>query len=347
MDSLTQATLGALCGDLVLGRKLGNKALLWGALVGTLPDLDVLSSPLLDQLEELAVHRGISHSFVMMLVLSPLLGWIISRCHHKAGPSFASTTWFAFLALSTHVLIDCFTTYGTQVLQPFSNARIAFNNFFIIDLFFLLPMFIGLIIGAFQARDSPSRRLRLWAISLWLVTYTSMSFIIKARANEVFHNQLAAQGHEVVKFQSSPTLTNIALWRGIADIGDEFLIGYWSVFDDNDDVHFDRVPKHRFLANPWHDTRVLDTLAWFSKDYWSATLDPHGNVVIADHRFGELRSFDDSGNATSTPIFRWALASPEEINPDEMMRSLRPGGSNMKGAIHAIFRRAAGDETNW
>lgn len=61
MDSLTQATLGALCGDLVLGRKLGNKALLWRALLGTLPDLDVLSAPFLDRLQELAIHRKISH----------------------------------------------------------------------------------------------------------------------------------------------------------------------------------------------------------------------------------------------------------------------------------------------
>lgn len=347
MDSLTQATFGALCGDLVLGRRLGNKALLWGTLVGTLPDLDVLSAPFMDQLDELAIHRGISHSIVMMIFLSPVIGWIIQRFHRNADLSFAATTGFAFLGLSTHVLIDCFTTYGTQVLQPFSNTRIAFNNFFIIDLFFLLPMLIGLIIGAFQARDSPSRRLSLWAISLWLVTYTSMSFIIKARANEVFRDQLAAQGLQVVKFQSAPTLTNIALWRGIADVGDEFLIGYWSIFDDNDEVRFDRVPKHRFLAKPWHDTRVLDTLAWFSKDYWTATLDPNGNVVIADLRFGELRSFDDSGNATTTPIFRWALAAPDETNPDAMMRSARPKGTNMKRSIRAIFRRAGGDETAW
>ena len=42
MDSLSQLVLGAAVGEAVLGRKLGNKAILWGAIGGTIPDLDVL-----------------------------------------------------------------------------------------------------------------------------------------------------------------------------------------------------------------------------------------------------------------------------------------------------------------
>ena len=41
MDSLTQIILGAACGEAVLGKKIGNKALLFGAIGGTIPDLDV------------------------------------------------------------------------------------------------------------------------------------------------------------------------------------------------------------------------------------------------------------------------------------------------------------------
>jgi len=42
VDSLTQIILGAAVGEAVLGKKVGNKALLWGGIAGTLPDLDVL-----------------------------------------------------------------------------------------------------------------------------------------------------------------------------------------------------------------------------------------------------------------------------------------------------------------
>jgi inner membrane protein len=68
MDSITQAALGALCGELVLGKKLGNKGILWGLLFGTLPDLDIIAYPFLTASEQLGWHRGISHSIFMMFV---------------------------------------------------------------------------------------------------------------------------------------------------------------------------------------------------------------------------------------------------------------------------------------
>ena len=60
MDSLSQIVLGASVGEYVLGRKLGNQAMLWGAIAGTLPDLDVLFNPFFDIVEELSFHRSIS-----------------------------------------------------------------------------------------------------------------------------------------------------------------------------------------------------------------------------------------------------------------------------------------------
>jgi len=42
MDSITQIVLGAAVGDAVLGKKIGNRAMVWGAIAGTIPDLDVL-----------------------------------------------------------------------------------------------------------------------------------------------------------------------------------------------------------------------------------------------------------------------------------------------------------------
>ena len=47
MDSLTQIILGAACGEIALGKKIGNKALLFGAIGGTIKDLDVFIGKLL------------------------------------------------------------------------------------------------------------------------------------------------------------------------------------------------------------------------------------------------------------------------------------------------------------
>ena len=64
MDSLTQIVLGAAVGEVVLGRKVGNKAMLWGAIAGTIPDLDVYQSLFFDSLTTNELHRGFSHSIL-------------------------------------------------------------------------------------------------------------------------------------------------------------------------------------------------------------------------------------------------------------------------------------------
>ena len=66
MDSLTQITLGAALGEAVLGRQVGRKAMLYGAVCGTLPDLDVLlkfGDPVMD----FTFHRSFSHSIFVLL----------------------------------------------------------------------------------------------------------------------------------------------------------------------------------------------------------------------------------------------------------------------------------------
>ena len=71
MDSLTQIVLGAAVGEAVLGKKVGNKAMLYGAIAGTIPDLDVISSFFTDTVTALEIHRGFTHSVFFLLYLPP------------------------------------------------------------------------------------------------------------------------------------------------------------------------------------------------------------------------------------------------------------------------------------
>ncbi|MGB1248508.1 MAG: metal-dependent hydrolase, partial [Chitinophagales bacterium] len=50
---------------------------------------------------------------------------------------------FSFLALFTHVLLDAFTTYGTQLLLPFSDKRISFDSINIVDPVYTIPLLLG------------------------------------------------------------------------------------------------------------------------------------------------------------------------------------------------------------
>jgi inner membrane protein len=113
MDSITQIILGAAVGEILLGRQLGNKALLLGAIGGTLPDMDVVYNLFSDDpIRQLEVHRSYSHSMFTHLVVSVPLAWMSIRWN-KEPISFRLWYLFWFLALLTHALLDCCTTYGT------------------------------------------------------------------------------------------------------------------------------------------------------------------------------------------------------------------------------------------
>ena len=75
MDSLTQIVLGAACGEVVAGKKIGNRAMLWGAVGGTIPDLDVFATFVTDELTATAFHRGFMHSF-LFAALAP---WVFAK----------------------------------------------------------------------------------------------------------------------------------------------------------------------------------------------------------------------------------------------------------------------------
>jgi len=108
MDSLTQITLGAAVGEAVMGRKLGNRAMLWGAIGGTIPDLDVLSNLVTDEMSSLAFHRAITHSFTFAFLAPLALGLLLHAAYGKRPfwPSFgkAGIAIFALIGLGTLVM---------------------------------------------------------------------------------------------------------------------------------------------------------------------------------------------------------------------------------------------------
>lgn len=100
MDSISQMVLGAAVGEVMLGRKLGNKATLWGALGGTIPDLDIITSPFLSEINSLAFHRGISHSILFAIVAGLGFGWLMYKL-------FASNYYRNFLWVVLSLLVSC------------------------------------------------------------------------------------------------------------------------------------------------------------------------------------------------------------------------------------------------
>lgn len=103
MDSLTQMALGAACGEIVLGKKVGNRAMLWGAIGGTIPDLDVIGNLFLDDIGALAFHRSITHSLLFAVLAPFVFGWLVHRLYDSE--LYKSKGWKGFITFANSLFV--------------------------------------------------------------------------------------------------------------------------------------------------------------------------------------------------------------------------------------------------
>lgn len=347
VDSITQAVLGAAVGEMLLGRRMGNRALAWGALFGTLPDLDALLSPFLDTAANLWWHRGPSHSLLVMCAASWLLAPWLAKRWKRDKVSRARAGWFVFAAWSTHVLIDCFTVYGTSVLWPFSAKRVAFNHMFIIDPLFTMPMLVALAWLAFlrTKKQLPQRRrLNAWGLGI-SSAYALLSVGMKFAASAGFDEDLARRGVAYERRMETPTPFNILLWRAVVDRGDEFWVGYRSVLEKREaPVRWTVYPKNAASLAGLEGEREVRTVQWFSGGWWIAR--PHAKGVwIGDLRFGETRMWGaKKGMVDNRPAFAWDVLPG--VSGDRL-RTRFPSRANADETLRRMTLRMVGKTDAW
>jgi len=225
MDPLTQGLLGASFGQALCGRTLGRHALVMGALVGMAPDLDALANAT-GPLAEWTWHRSLTHSLWFGPVLGPLVGYGLWKW--KAGPLRA---WIllAVVALITHPLLDLFTTYGTQLLSPFSNRRFALDAVAIIDPAYSLLLAGGLVIGWRAGLATPVSRRAGWAALGLSSLYLALGLAVNERVEAMARKQLRAQGAPASRVAAYPTLLQLPYRRIVARSDDEVRVGWMSL----------------------------------------------------------------------------------------------------------------------
>ena len=285
MDTITQITLGAAVGEAVLGKKLGNKAPFWGAVMGVVPDLDVLVNPFVNEVQALSIHRGISHSILFCVVAAPLFGWLLDRWYKNKSIGWQRWARMVFLVLTTHIGIDLCTSYGTQILQPFSDRLFSLNSIFIIDPFYTLPLMIGIITALFKPKANSGRRWANWlGISISSV-YLMAGLGIKAHVNTVFEERFEANRIQPEQYMTTPAPLNIFLWNGYAVEQDTLYAGLYSIFDEDRQIEFHKVPRNSQLIVPYQKDEPVEKLLWFAQGYFAAEKQ-QGELVVHDIRFG-------------------------------------------------------------
>ncbi len=297
MDSFSQAALGAAVGYAVAGRRLGRRAIAFGALAGTIPDLDNVALMLTDGWAEWRHHRGLTHGLFFAPVMGPLLGWIVWRMHNRTKPfepvgsHDAAPAWMAlfFFALVTHPLLDFFTIYGTQLLAPFDTTRFAVPGLGIIDPGYTLPLFAALIVALWRPRAGLSFLAvfaALFATSAYLFYGISNNAKVEARARA----QLVAEAVQPADVRVYTTIFQPWLRRIVVDEPAGARVGF-ATADQKDAIAwlcFVR-PQHPAidvaLATP--EGKLF---AWFAMgEVWPslAAADDGSTVVrLTDRRYG-------------------------------------------------------------
>lgn len=308
MDSLTQIVLGAACGEIALGKKIGNKALLFGAIGGTIPDLDVFLGNFFysNPIDQMMFHRGFMHSIVFAFIASFSFGWLVHK-FYNSGSRLNTTIrkdWILlfFLSIFTHPILDCFTPYGTQLFAPFSDYRVAFNNISVADPLYTLPFLFCLIFTLSYNRKNP-KRLK-WTKRGIYISSAYMLFTIgnKLYINSVFKKSFDKANVEYIRYRAQPTILNNALWYGIAETNIDYKIAYYSIFDKNSTAdNIISIPKNFTLLQM--NEPGLQQLTWFSDQYYLVEAKENPSKII----YNDLRYLMLNSNDSVSPVMSLEL----------------------------------------
>jgi len=297
MDSITQAALGAGIVGAALGRHYGRKALLAGAVLGTLPDMDVVIR-YADPLTKMISHRGFSHS-VFVLTLMSLVLWAVlaprlcrpDGLSTHASPGKLRLLAAIWLALITHPMLDAFTAYGTQLFWPFKPVPASWASIFIVDPFFTLPLLLAVLWAALRGRtqqNAAKHGTALYATLIWCVAYLALSLAAKHTIETRARAQLQAAGYTVIETFSVPQPLSILLWRVVTKTGDgTYHESIHGLFDGQTGERLQHPLGEDLLGNmnlP-ADNPPLAGLQWFSGG-WLRYEDINGQLVVSDLRMG-------------------------------------------------------------
>lgn len=288
MDSFTQILLGIATVEVIAGRQLRNRTFVYGAILGTLPDLDVVVGLFMDPVSGVAIHRGISHSIFLFLVLSPIFGWAITKIE-RGKISFKRAMIVAFFGLFTHVILDSFTSWGTQILWPLPN-RFALKTIFVIDPLYTIPLLISLIF-VYRTKVNLLRKKYVFRGLLISSCYLIITCGIKLFTLNKFENALQNQHISYSEIIVKPTAFNTILWNANVKTKEGYLLADYSLLDSKD-ISFTLYENNKEAGIQISDVPEFKTLVCVSEG-WHIVSRYKSRIFFNDLRFGLLNDNPD------------------------------------------------------
>lgn len=308
MDSITHIALGACMGEAFAGRTLGKKAMLWGALAQSIPDIDFVASFWMDTSSNLLAHRGFTHSFLFCLLVTPILALLADRWHRPHNIRVGRWALFFGAVIFIHIFLDAFNNYGVGWLEPFRHKRISFNAIYVADPFFSFWPGIALLALLYFNRYTPSRK-RWWQMGLGLsALYLIYCLINKYTIDREVKQVLQKQQISYTRYFTTPAPLQNWLWYVVAGNDSGYHVGFRSLFDKEEKISFEYFPRNDFMLAPVSDHEDLQKLIRFSQQFytvekWNDTL------VFNDLRFGQIIGWQ---NPKEKFVFHYYLQHPDD-----------------------------------
>ncbi len=287
MDSLTHIALGACIGEAFFGRVIGKKAMLWGALAQSVPDIDFVAAFWMSPAENLLAHRGFTHSIIFILIVTPFLSLLAERRHRPHNISIRRWMLFFALQIFIHIFIDAFNNYGVGWFEPFSHYRISFNTIYVADPFFSVWPGIAFVALLFLKRRNNKRKF-WWQFAIIISTlYLCYCITNKIKIDSDVKQIAVHQKIHYTKYFTTPTALNNWLWYVVMANDTGFYVGFRSLFDTKKEIDFKFFPRNDSLLAPVHNHEDLQKLIRFSKGFYTAEK-WNDTLVFNDLRFGQI-----------------------------------------------------------
>ncbi len=288
MDPFTQGIVGTTVAQTASKQNTVIIASIIGLLAGLAPDLDIFIRSNTDPLLFLEYHRHFTHSLIFIPVGALICAFVFFYLFSKRFKlSFKETYLYSFLGYATHGIIDSFTTYGTLLLWPFTDHRIAWNTISVIDPLFTIPIFILVFISLVKKNKIFS----IYAI-LWIFLYQTVAYSQKLRAEDVIRNYAGTIGHVIETIEAKPSFGNIVVWKVIYSTPEKYYINAIRLGLDHEIYSGESINKldvsksFPWLNNNSQQAKDLEKFRWFSNGYLG--VDKTNNNIIYDIRFSTI-----------------------------------------------------------
>jgi len=301
MDFLTHGITGVLAARTLPGGH--QRSIMIAALIGALaPDLDAVGK-LWDPMAPITVHRIATHSFFGGAIVALVVAGLIWHFSHE---NFARLFGGAYLGVLSHVALDLLTPFGTAILWPLSDRRLARPQHHVIDPIFS-TIALTFLIASFKSKE---RRTSLARIGLTGITlYVLVTAAYQRMAVSSWHGLMESQGIKPIRSAVIPLFPGPFRWLGVSETEKGFYQRSFWIYGSNTN-------PPQFFSKTNTDLRDLEQLREvqvflsFARFPWKQEVYDRGlrlveyrDLAFADHPLGilggplSLRMWIDESNS--------------------------------------------------